>query len=152
MTFDRACAVVALAFALVGLFRGLLRQLFGLGGLVGGIVAARVLAEPLGVHLGPLAGLTAPVATAACAFALFVIFGIFAHTLGGLAHDRLGTFTGVVDKMGGAVAGLAKGLLVVWAIATLFGLLHQRAPELERRLPLLSALDLAHSRAVELTR
>lgn len=152
MTFDRACAVIALAFVLFGLFRGLLRQLFGLGGLIGGIVAARLLAGPVGVRVGPLAGLSAPVATAACAVALFAVCEIFAHALGTLAHDHLGTVTGAVDKVGGALVGFAKGLLVVWAAASLFGLLHERAPELERRLPLLSGMDLAHSRAVELSR
>jgi uncharacterized membrane protein required for colicin V production len=152
VTFDRACAVVALVFALVGLYRGLLRQAFGLAGLAGGILAARVVAAPLGILLGPLVGLSTAVATAATTVALFVVCMIFAHALGNLAHDRLGTITGVADKMGGAVVGLLKGMLFVWAMASLVGLLHEHAPELERRLPLLAKLDLSHSRAVALSR
>jgi uncharacterized membrane protein required for colicin V production len=152
VTFDRACAVVALAFVLVGLFRGLLRQVFGLAGLIGGTVAARVLAAPLGALLSPLAGLSRAVATVATAVALFIVCMIFAHALGNRAHDHLGTVTGAVDKLGGAAVGLLKGLLFVWALASLVGLLHERAPELERRLPLLAGLDLSHSRAIELSR
>jgi uncharacterized membrane protein required for colicin V production len=152
VTFDRACAVVALVFVLIGLFRGLLRQVLGLAGLVGGILAARVLAAPLGVLLGPLVGLSQAVATAATAVALFIVCMIFAHALGNRAHDHLGTVSGAVDKLGGAGVGLLKGLLVVWALASLLGLLHERAPQMERRLPLLAGLDLSHSRAIALSR
>ena len=148
MTFDIACAGLALCFALFGLFRGLVRQVFGVIGFVGGLVAARLFAGQLGDLVAPQLQLSKPVAAAACAIAIFIVCEIAATLLGGLVRASLGAFTGAVDRLGGAALGLAKGVLVIWAVASLFGLLHRRAPEVEKRIPFLARLDLAHSRAV----
>ena len=46
--FDLFCLVLVLLFAVWGAFRGLLRQIFGLIGFVGGIVLARLWAQSFG--------------------------------------------------------------------------------------------------------
>ena len=149
MTFDLVCGGVALLFLLLGMMRGLVRQLFGVIGFVGGLVAARFLAGPLADVLGPLVGLSRPAAAAACAIALFILCEIAFKVVGNLLHERLGTFTGAVDRVSGAGLGFVKGVLVAWALASLFGLLHRHAPGMEQRLPALARLELAHSRAIE---
>ena len=68
--FDLFCLVLVLAFGIWGAFRGLLRQIFGLIGFVGGIVLARLLAQSFGDAFAKDLGLPVAVATAAMAIAL----------------------------------------------------------------------------------
>lgn len=149
MTFDLACAGVVFLLLVWGAIRGLVRQLSGVVGFAAGLVAARYLAWPLSEPLAPPLHLSRAVAAAACAIALFLACEIAFKVVGSALHQRLGTFTGAVDRMGGGVLGLVKGVLVAWAVASLFGLLHRHAPGTERRVPALAQLDLDHSRAIE---
>ena len=147
MPFDLSCAGLIAVFALWGLFRGLLRQIFGLLGLVGGIVLARMFAQPFGDAFAKDLGLPVGVAVAALSIAIFFLVEILAKVVGGLLHGMLGTFTGGVDKVGGLLAGGAKGLLVAWAVASLVVLLRPQLKSVERDTPV-ARLDLVHSQAV----
>ena len=147
MTFDLICAGIALVFVLFGLFKGLIRQLFGVAGFIGGLVLARMFAEPLGKELAPSVGLSPVVATAAVSIAIFIAVEVVSTLIGNFLHSHLGALTGTVNRLGGAAIGLAKGLLVVWVVASLAGLLHKHLPQAEGRLPLLDKLDLKNSQA-----
>ena len=46
--FDLGLVVLVAFFAIFGFFRGLLRQIFGIGGFVGGLILARLLSQPFG--------------------------------------------------------------------------------------------------------
>ena len=46
MIFDLFCLALIALFAVLGLWRGLLRQIFGIIGFVGGIVLARLFSQP----------------------------------------------------------------------------------------------------------
>jgi membrane protein required for colicin V production len=151
MTFDLLCIGVALLFLLLGLFRGLLRQLFGVVGFVGGLLLARFCAEPLGQAIAPSLGLPPVVATVAVSVAIFFSVEVVSKLLGNFLHEQLGAVTGTLDKVGGAAMGLAKGLLVVWVLGSLAGLLHRHAPSAEGRVAVLSKLGLGQSQVARLS-
>ena len=149
MPFDFFCLGLALLLALFGLFRGLVRQLFGLVGFLGGIVLARLFAQPFGDAFAQDLHLPISIAVAACALLLFIAAEVVAKLIGNFLHGHLGTITGTLDKVGGLVVGAAKGLLVAWALASLVVLVRPHLRTVERDTPAAS-LDLAHSQAVQL--
>ena len=72
MKLDLVLLGLVLLLALWGSLRGFLRQVFGVAGFIGGIVLARLLAEPFGEAFAKDLGLSVPVATAAMAVAIFL--------------------------------------------------------------------------------
>ena len=152
MKLDLALLALVLLFALWGALRGFLRQVFGVAGFVGGIILARLLAEPFGEAFAKDLGLPVPVATAAMAIAIFLACEIVAKLAGGFLHRRMtGGFTSAVERGGGFALGAAKGLLVTWVIASLIALLQPHLKHLESETAL-SKLDVPHSHAVSLAR
>ena len=152
MMFDLALLALVLLFAVVGVFRGLLRQIFGIAGFVGGIALARLFSKPFGDAFGKDMGLPAAIATAAMAVAIFLAAEIAAKLVGGFLHKRMqGGFTGAVDGGGGLLVGGAKGLLVAWAVASLVALVRPHLTHVEKDTPV-ARLDLAHSHAVSIAR
>lgn len=150
--FDLFCLLLVLLFAIWGAFRGLLRQIFGLIGFVGGIVLARLFAQSFGDAFAKDLGLPVAVATAAMAFALFLAAEIVAKLIGSFLHKRMtGGFTRAVERGGGFFIGSAKGVLVAWAFASLVALLRPHLQHLENDTSL-SKLDLPHSHVLSVSR
>lgn len=147
MPFDLFCAGLAALFAIFGLFRGLVRQVFGILGFAGGIVLARTFSQPFGDAFAKDLGLPVGVAVATLAVAIFIAVEIAAKLVGNLLHKGLGSFTGGVDKLGGFLVGAAKGVLVAWAIASLVVIVRPHLTNVERDTPVAN-LDLAHSQAI----
>lgn len=147
-----ACVALVALLALWGLWRGLLRQIFGLLGFAGGIVLARLFARPFGDAFAKDLGLPPSIAAAALGLGIFLAAELVAKLLGGLLHEGLkGGFTGALDRGGGFVAGAAKGVLAAWALASLVVLVRPHLGRVEKDTAL-ARLDLAHSRAVSLSR
>ena len=152
MTFDLFVLGLIGFFAIFGLFRGLLRQIFGIGGFVGGIILARLLSQPFGDAFAKDLGLPVSIATAAMALAIFLAAEITAKLLGNFLHKRMeGGFTGAVEKGGGFIVGALKGVLVAWAIASLVALVRPHLQHVEKDTAV-SKLDLAHSHAINIGR
>lgn len=152
MMFDLALLALVGLLALWGAYRGFLRQVFGVIGFIGGIALARLFAQPFGDAFAKDLGLPVAVATAAMAFAIFLVAEIASSLLGRFLHKRMtGGFTGAVERGGGFLIGAAKGLLVSWALASLVALLRPHLSHVERDTPA-ARLDLAHSHAISLAR
>ena len=150
--FDLFCLVLVLLFACWGAFRGLLRQLFGLIGFVGGIVLARLCAGPFGEAFGKDLGLPSAIATAAMAIALFLAAEIVAKLIGRFLHKRMtGGFTRAVERGGGFLLGSAKGLLVAWAFASVIALIRPHISHLENETSL-AKLELGQSHVLNVAR
>jgi len=150
--FDLFCLALVLLLAVWGAFRGLLRQIFGVIGFVGGIALARLFAASFGDAFGKDLGLPPEVATAAMAIAIFLAAEIAAKLLGGFLHKRMtGGFTGAVERGGGFAVGAAKGILVAWVVASLVALLRPRLQHLENDTAL-AKLDLSHSHTLSVAR
>ena len=152
MTFDLICLAVAVAFALWGALRGLLRQIFGILGFIGGILLARLFAAPLAEQFHSQIGFSAAVAAVIFGVAIFFLTELAAKLVGGLLTKMLGTFTGGINRIGGLVVGLAKGLLLVWALASLAALVQPVMKSQEKAVPAFAKLDLEHSQAVAIAK
>lgn len=152
MTFDLFCLGLIVLFAVLGVFRGLLRQIFGIAGFIGGIVLARLLAQPFGDAFAKDLGLPVSIATAAMALAIFIAAEITAKLVGNFLHKRMeGGFTGAVEGGGGFLVGTLKGLLVAWAVASLVALVRPHLQTVEKE-TVVAKLDLAHSHAISVAR
>jgi len=148
VNFDLFLLGLVALFAVLGLFRGLLRQIFGIAGFLGGIALARIFSQPFGDAFAQDLGLPVAIATAALALAIFLAAEIVAKLIGGFLHKRMeGGFTGAVEKGGGFLVGGAKGLLVAWALASLVTLIRPHLAHVEKDTPV-AKLDFAHSRAI----
>lgn len=145
---DGALIGLIVLFAVFGLFRGLLRQIFGIAGFLGGIALARMFAPPFGDAFAKDLGLPIAVAVAAMALAIFLAAEISAKLVGGFLHRRMeGGFTGAVERGGGFLVGGVKGVLVAWAVASLVALVRPQLQHVEKDTPV-ARLDLAHSTAI----
>ena len=152
MTFDLALLALVFLLALWGSFRGLLRQILGIAGFVGGIVLARLFAQPFGDAFAKDIGLPVAIATAAMAVAIFLAAEITAKLVGNFLHKRMqGGFTGAVERGGGFLVGCAKGVLVAWAVASLVALIRLHLQHVENETAA-SKLDMAHSHALSIAR
>jgi membrane protein required for colicin V production len=152
VTFDLVLLGLVALFALLGLFRGLLRQIFGIAGFIGGIVLARLLSQPFGDAFAKDLGLPVSIATAAMALAIFLAAEITAKLIGNFLHKRMeGGFTGAVEKTGGFLVGTLKGVLVAWAVASLVALVRPHLQHVEKD-TVVSKLDLAHSHGISVAR
>jgi uncharacterized membrane protein required for colicin V production len=149
MNFDLGCALFALLFVILGAVRGLIRQVFGVVGFVGGLVVARMFSAQVAEQVGPSLGLGKVAGTAVVSVAIFIAVEIVSSVIGNFLHNHLGAITGTVNRLGGAGVGLVKGLLVVWAVASLAALLHEHLPQAESKIPGLASLDLGHSNTVK---
>jgi S1-C subfamily serine protease len=111
-----AVAVIALSFVL-GLRSGFLPQVGGLAGAIGGgalSLAALPLAQPTIASLDPLARAFAVLGGLILAVGLGEALG---SALGSAIRARLGSgILGGLDRLAGALFGLAQGLLAIWLI------------------------------------
>jgi len=152
MRFDVALLVLVGVLAIWGAFRGLLRQILGVAGFIGGIALARLFSQPFGDAFAKDLHLPVAVATAAMAATIFVVAEISATMLGRFLHQRMtGGFTGAVEGGGGFLLGAVKGILVCWALASLVALLRPQLQHVEEDTPV-AGLDFAHSHALNIAR
>jgi uncharacterized membrane protein required for colicin V production len=136
VVFDLFCAGLIVFFAILGAVRGFIRQAFGLFGFVGGILLARLVAPAFGEAFGKDLHLAPAIATAALAFILFIAAEVVAHLLGRVVHQQLGGgVAGGLNRVGGSWIGGGKGVLVVWALASLVALVRPYLPRVEHDTP-----------------
>jgi membrane protein required for colicin V production len=111
---DVLLAVVLLLFALRGLWRGFLREVFGLAGLLAGAVAAATWSTALGDEIAARFHV-APSLAELAAGALLLTGVVLAASLAGRLARRVARaiWLGPVDRGLGAVFGLAKGAALV---------------------------------------
>jgi uncharacterized membrane protein required for colicin V production len=149
LPFDIICVVLLLIFVVLGAARGFIRQIFGLLGFAGGVLLARLAAPAFGDAFGKDLHIAPALATAALAFALFILAEILARWIGRVVHEQLGGgVAGGLNRVGGSWIGGSKGFLVVWALASLVAIVRPYVPWLERTTPA-SELHLDRSYAVQ---
>ena len=149
MPFDVFCVALLVIFAVWGAFRGFVRQFFGLLGFAGGILLARLAAPSFGEAFGDDLRVSPAVATAALAFIFFVLAEVAAKITGKVVHQQLGGgVSGNLNRVGGALLGASKGILVVWALASLIALVRPHLKRVERDTAV-AKLELKDSYAVQ---
>jgi membrane protein required for colicin V production len=119
---DYAIIGVFAASLVVGVLRGLVREVLSILGWVIAFLAANLLAGPLGPFM-PQA-IPSPELRIAAAFVAVFVGSLILTTLVGLLLSKIVKAVGLggVDRMLGAIFGAARGLLIVLAAALLAGL------------------------------
>jgi membrane protein required for colicin V production len=119
---DYAVAGITVVSVLVGLLRGIAREVVGLAGWVIAFLAAHLFAGPLAAHVPE--AVPSPELRAAVAFvAVFVIVLVLAALLAALLARALKSAgLGGLDRSLGALFGLARALLLVLALVVLAAL------------------------------
>jgi membrane protein required for colicin V production len=111
---DIVIIVIAAFFGLFGLWQGAIRALFGVAGLVGGIVLAGRYYQALASILSPSGAIWSEVAGyALILIASLVIAGVIGWLVSHLVHI---TMLGWLDRLIGFVLGAAVGCLLCAAI------------------------------------
>lgn len=104
--------------AITGLFKGMVRTVFGLMGLVGGVLLSIVFARPLGLQIGNLLGITDYFIGKLAAFILIFLASALIGYFGGIAFKRLFSAAnlGWLDRLLGGLLGLGQGIVIATAI------------------------------------
>jgi membrane protein required for colicin V production len=111
---DIVIIVIAAFFGLFGLWQGAIRALFGVAGLVGGIVLAGRYYQALSAILSPSGAIWSEVAAyALIVIATLVAAGVIGWLVSHLVHI---TMLGWLDRLIGFVLGAAVGCLLCAAI------------------------------------
>ncbi len=109
--------VLCLVFIILGTVRGLWWQVIRLVGLAAAVALARLLAPRWGGTFQEASGLEAHVSQGLVWIAVFIVGLLLASLLGILGMRSIEAMKlGLVDRFGGAVAGLVTGLLLHAAI------------------------------------
>ncbi len=118
---------------LTGLFKGFIRTIFGLTGMLSGVVFSIVFSRPLGLQLGKLLGFTDYFAGKLIAFILIFMVCGFLGYLGGLLMRRLFAVAnlGLVDRLLGGALGFCQGGVVAGVILIIVYLVPSARPWLD---------------------
>ena len=119
---DYAVGAVLLFCILLGLWRGLVREVVSILGWVIAFLAANLFAGPLGQALPT--DIPTPELRVAVAFVAIFVCSLIVTTLIGLLLSKMVKAVGLegLDRTLGALFGTAKGVLILVAIALLAGL------------------------------
>jgi membrane protein required for colicin V production len=115
-TLDWLLALLVLYSTVTAAMRGLVRELFALGGLVAGVVLACWFYQPAAVHLRGL--VNSPALAEFCAFLVIVAAVGALAGLAGAVVRRTASAVGLsaLDRMGGAVFGAVRGVVLGGAV------------------------------------
>ncbi len=110
--FDIVVLVVVAVLTLLGLWKGLVRQIVGLAGVAAGYVIATKFYGPLAAKF--LTGFRPATGRVISFLAIFIACIIAASIIGWIAEKLMNTAgLGILNRIGGGILGAAKGYLIV---------------------------------------
>jgi membrane protein required for colicin V production len=116
---DIVIIVVAVLLGLAGLRQGIIRTVFGIAGLIGGIVLAGRYYDELAAFIFPTGALWANIAAyAIILLATLLIAGVVGHFVAKLVHFAA---LGWLDRLVGCVLGVVIGGLLCAAVLAIVG-------------------------------
>jgi membrane protein required for colicin V production len=120
--FDYAVLAVLGLSAVIGIWRGLLREVFALAAWIAATVAAVLFAGEAAALLP--ANFATPLVRSVIAVAVLFVAVLMAVSLGGLLASRLARAVGLslADRTLGAVFGVARGALILLVLVLAAGL------------------------------
>jgi membrane protein required for colicin V production len=120
--FDYAVLVVLAVSALIGIWRGLVREIFALGGWIAAFLAAMLFADEAAALLP--AGSATPFVRAVFAGAVIFVVVLIAFGIAGLLLAKVFRLAGLglADRTLGGVFGFARGALISLIVVLAAGL------------------------------
>jgi membrane protein required for colicin V production len=116
---DIVIIVVAVLLGLAGLRQGIIRTVFGIAGLIGGIVLAGRYYDELAALLSPAGATWANIAAyAIILIATLIVAGVVGHLVAKLVHFAA---LGWLDRLVGCVLGVVIGGLFCAAVLAIVG-------------------------------
>jgi len=113
-------AAVILVFLIDGIKRGLVRQLFEIAGLIAAFIGAYYFGHFLSRHMEGLTRVSHTVIIFVLAAIVFIAVVFLFHLLGAMLQKVVSvTILSPVDRIGGAVFGVVKGVLLVSLVCVL---------------------------------
>ena len=114
-TFDMVIIGITVVLGLKGLFRGFIKEVFGLVGIVGGIFIASRMAETTGNMIKPMIGLENEATISVVGFVVTLIGFWIAVYIAGLILSKVTEMSGlgVVDRTLGFLFGTGKIFLII---------------------------------------
>lgn len=112
--FDIIIITITLFLGLKGLFRGFIKEVFGLVGIVGGIFVASRISEEVGNKLAPILGITGDSAVTLTGFIASLIgFWILVYLVG-MVLSKITSLSGLgtIDRVLGFLFGTGKIFLI----------------------------------------
>lgn len=146
---DLALLALLAFFCLKAMFRGFIREISSLAGMIVAVVAAVASYRQVGDFLRRVSAIEAGWwEAAAFAAVLLAVLGVFLWVGSGLSRLLHAGPLGIVDRLAGAVVGLAKGVLVSYLLVNLLLLITPLAqlgnPDPDRANPLKQSLVAPH--------
>ena len=117
---DIIIGIILIIFALGGLKNGIIREAFSLAAFIGGIYGAIKLCDMVGQWLGKLINVNDDLMSVISFIVVFIALALIINWLGNVIAGIIESVSlGFIDKLGGAVFGIAKGFLLVGIIILL---------------------------------
>lgn len=115
--FDIVVLAIIGILTIIGLWKGFLKQFFGLLGLVTGYILAMRLYHPVSKYL---TGIDPGTARIISFIAIFLASILIVHLIGWVVGRRFGIArSGFISRIGGALLGFLKGCLIVALVVML---------------------------------
>jgi membrane protein required for colicin V production len=117
---DIIIGIILILFALGGLKNGIIREAFSLAAFIGGIYGAIKFSDYVGKWLGGLINVSAEWMQVISFIVVFIALALLINWLGNMLADLISSLSlGFVDKIGGAVFGIAKGFIIMGIVILL---------------------------------
>lgn len=117
---DIIIAIVLILFAIGGLRNGIIREAFSLLAFIGGIYGAIKFSTFVGKWLSNVINVSQEWISVISFIIVFIGLALIINWLGGLLANFISSLNlGFIDKIGGAVFGVAKGFLLVGVLILL---------------------------------
>ena len=117
---DIIIAIILILFAIVGFRNGVIREAFALIAFGIGIYGALKLSDYVGKWLGKIINFSEEWMSVISFIIVFVALALLINWLGGLLANLIESLNlGFVDKLGGIVFGVAKGILLIGVLILL---------------------------------
>ena len=142
-TLDYFIVCILLAPTITGLFKGFIRTVVGLLGIIGGIVLSMVFSRPLGVAIGQFFGAKDFFAGKILSFIIiFSLTSLAGFILAALMHRIVSLANlGFLNRLLGGLLGLLQGLAITGAILTIVTMIPSTKPWIDNSLVSLKIVD-----------
>ena len=117
---DIIIGIILILFAIGGLKNGIIREAFSLVAFLGGIYGAMKLSDMVGVWLSKMIDVSQEWMSVISFIIVFIALALLINWLGKMLANLIESLSlGFIDKIGGAVFGIAKGFLLVGVLILL---------------------------------